>query len=416
MASPVGDSYAVASGGVIAAGRYHVIPTCALVGDSLTDPTYGLTPFYWGSGLNGGKLQLVANCGVSGNTVANVISRIANSYTNASPGLAGLPPLGRVIVRIGTNDARNNTSIASLSASYTSLLNTLATYARRVVILAVPPLAGAYIGQNPRTVEYNAWLAAFASAAPSTFKFIDDCVNVRDGSNAQITAFFSDGTHMNNAGVYRMGLDLADGLAAEVASYPSPLSADASDVYPAQPQWIANHVNAGTGGSKGANVTGTVVNSVTVSVGGTSSALCSVVAADGSDPNQTPWQRINPTSGSSGGTVSASFTPSGRAVSSSDPSTLEAMIEVRFNAFDMSKCTELKAFMQGNTGEYLVPKLSLLMGNASNQTKTCTLRHKLKREGVSTPASIQALLMLTFGAAFASSIGSFDFRCFTARG
>lgn len=412
----MGESYSCVSGGVIAAGRHHVQPTCALVGDSLTDPSYGLTPYYWGNGLNGGKLQLIANCGVSGNTVANVISRIGNSYTNASPGLAGLPPLGRVIVRIGTNDARNNTAIASLSASYTSLLNTLATYAQRVVILAVPPLAAAYIGQNPRTVEYNAWLAAFAAANPTVFKFIDDAVNVRDGSNAQITSYFSDGTHMNNAGVYQMGLDQAIGWSSELSAYPSPLSKDAADVYPDQPQWITNHVNAGTGGGKGSNVTGSVVNSVTVSVGGVSSAVCSIVAADSSDPNQTPWQRINPTSGSNGGTVSASFTPAGRPISSVDPSTLEAMIEVRFNDFDMSICANLKAFLQGNTGEYIVPKLSLLMGNASGQNKTCTLRHRLKRSGSTTPATVQALLMLTFGAAFASSIGSFDFRCFTVRG
>lgn len=416
MATPVGDSYAVASGGVIAAGRHHVQPTCALVGDSLTDPSYGLTPYYWGNGLNGGKLQLIANCGVSGNTVANVISRIDNSYTNASPGLAGLPQLGRVIVRIGTNDARNNTAIASLSASYTSLLNTLATYAQRVIILAVPPLAGAYIGQNPRTVEYNAWLAAFAASNPTVFKFIDDCVNVRDGINAQITTFFSDGTHMNNPGVYQMGLDLAAGLASEVVSYPSPLSTNAADVYPAQPQWIANHVNAGSGGGKGSNVTGSVVNSVTVSVGGSSSAVCSIISAIGGDANQTPWQRVEMTTGSSGGSVTASFSTSGRTMTPSDPALLEAMIEVRFNSVDMTKLDTMNLYMQANTGEFMVPKIPLHMGNASGQAKTVTLRHKLGRSGSSTPASVQSLLALTFGSAFASSIGSFDFRCCTIRG
>lgn len=417
MASPVADSYVCVSGGVIAGGRNYVLPTVALVGDSLTDQAYGYSPFYWGNGLNGGKLQMVANSGVYGNTVANVISRINNAYDNASPGISGLPALGRVIVRIGTNDARNGTTIASLSSSYTSLLNTLASYAQRVIILSVPPLDGAYVAQNPKTADYNAWLSSLAASNSSVFRFVDDCINVRDGSGNQITSLFIDGTHPNNAGVYQMGLDLAAALASDLASYPSPLSTSSSDVYPTQPQWITNHVNAGTGGTKGSNVTGTVANSVSVSVGGSSSAVCSIVAADGGDANQTPWQRVNPTTGSSGGNITVSFSTSGRTMTTSDPVAVEMMVEVRFNALDMSKCGEFKAYFQsGGTAEYISPKAHLAMGNATNQTKTAVLRHKLKRAGATTPSSMLAILSLTFGTAFASSIGTFDFRCFTIRG
>lgn len=416
MATPAGDSYAVASGGVIAAGRHYVQPACALVGDSLTDPSYALSTFYWLNGLNGGKLQLLANSGVSGNTVQGMLDRINNDYLNVSPGVAGLSQLGRIFIRAGTNDARNNTAIGSLGSVYTSLFTALLTYAQRIVILAVPPLAGAYAAQNPRTIEYNAWLATYAAANPAQFKFIDDCANVRDGAGAQLASFFSDGTHMNNAGVYQMGLDGAQGLSADLANYPSPLSKDPADIYPAQPQWVSNPTNAGAGGSKGANVTGTVVNSVSVSIGGIGSAVCSIVAADGGDPNQTPWQRVQMATGSAGGSVTASFSTAGRTITSTDPALLEAMVEVRFNSVDMSKLDTMNLYLQANTGEYLVPKIPLRMGAVSGQSKTVTLRQKIKRSGATVPASVQALLALSFASAFASSIGSFDFRCCTIRG
>lgn len=412
----MGEAYHGVSGSSVIGGRISVLPTAALMGDSLTDPSYGLSPFYWGNGLNGGKLQLLANSGVSGNTVSAMLARVGNDYTNASPGVAGLPPLGRIIVRAGTNDARNNTAIASLAATYTSFLNALAAAAQRVIILPVPPLAGAYVAQNPRTIEYNAWLSAFAAADPSKFKFIDDCVNVRDGSGAQITSFFSDGTHMAKSGVYQMGLDLAAGLAAELAHYPSPLSKDAADIYPAQPQWIVNHTMTGAGGTKGSGVSGSVVNDISVSVGGTGSAACSIVPADGGDENTTPWQRIEPTAGSAGGSVSASFTPAGRTITGADPYALDAMIEVRFNGVEMSKLDFMSLYLQGNTGEFIVPKIPLLMGNVAGQSRTTVLRHKIKRSGATVPASVQALLELRYLSAFASTIGSFDFRCCTIRG
>lgn len=413
----MGESYAnPISGGTIAGGRNYILPTVALIGDSLTDPGYGYSDFYWMNGLNGGKLQLVANSGVYANTIEQVTARIGNLYTDSSPGLAGLPPLGEIEVRIGTNNARNGESWAVVAPKYDALFSALSPLAQLIAIKAIPPLSGTYLAQNPKTIDYNAGLGAYAVAHSDKFRFVDDCINVRDGSGAQITSFFIDGTHPNNAGVYQMGIDGAAARAAQLASYPSPLSKDPADIYPAQPQWVVNPTNVGSGGTKGSNVTGTVVNNVSVSIGGSSSAHCSIAAADAGDANQTPWQRIEALTGSNGGNVTVAFSAAGRTMTTIDPVAVEMMIEVRFNALDASKCGELKAYFQANTGEFIGPKMHLAMGNVASLSKTAVLRHKLKRNGATTPSSFLTILSLTYIAAFASSIGSFDFRCFTIRG
>ncbi|WP_196301268.1 hypothetical protein, partial [Streptococcus pneumoniae] len=58
---------------------------------------------------------------------------------------------------------------------------------------------------------------------------------------------------------------------------------------------------AGTSGSAGSGITGSVANSFTIAgTAGATTATVSKVAADGGDPNQTPWQRITPTQVTSG--------------------------------------------------------------------------------------------------------------------
>jgi hypothetical protein len=57
----------------------------ALLGDSLTDDSFGLTTFTWMNGIAGGNLKLIANSGVSGDTVANMLTRVDNAW-NARPG------------------------------------------------------------------------------------------------------------------------------------------------------------------------------------------------------------------------------------------------------------------------------------------------------------------------------------------
>lgn len=412
----MGESYSCASGGVIAAGRHRTFTNAAIVGDSITATARNTSGFYWANGANGGKMKLVANCGVSGDRSWQVLARIDNVYTNASPGLAGLTNLGRVFIRIGTNDCLDGTAVASAAANLTSLLNKIAGYTQKVYILAVPPLGATYAAANALVPSWNAWYAAFAAANPSQFTFIDDCVNIRDGSGNQLGQYFDpDQVHLGPAGVYQMGLIQAAALASEISVYASPLSKDAADIYPAQQQWNPNPTNTGTGGGKDAGVSGTVANGIYISHSASSTAV-SVVAADAGDANQTPWQRINPIAGSGYAWIRASIAAAGRAMSSIDPAALDAMVEIRLSNVDSTKINEILLKTVADTGEVLSPESSLKMGEVTAINKTVVLRHALKRAGSSSPASATIQLNITTLVNYSASIGNIDFRCLTVRG
>jgi lysophospholipase L1-like esterase len=405
---------AEAAGGLVVAP----IPQMAMVGDSLTDFSFGLSTAYWMNGANGAPLQIIANAGVSGNTIQDVINRIDNTYTEGSStrGLSGLT-LGWVICRIGTNDLRAGLATATYLARLATLHTKLAAHATRVIYLAVPPLDTA-----SNEAAYNAGIAAFCVANPSTASFIDDCVNLRDGSRNQIGALFNvDGIHFNNAGTMQGGLDGAVGFAALLTSlgysYASPLSTDAADVYPAQPQWLRNPTITGTAGTKGSGITGTVASFWDVSASGAGTAVCSIEAADVGDANQTPWQRVTINTGASGGGMQIKSVVNGRSITATDPSELEIVIEVRLNTIDTSKASRLRSFAQGGTGEVITKyAASLLIGGVSPAAQTAVLRHKFQRGTGAIQAAATFWLILDYASAFTSSIGSIDFRCATLRG
>jgi len=418
MASPVADIVGCPSGGVIAAGRHIVSLNTALMGDSLTDDSYGLSNFYTLNALCGGQMVLLANSGISGNTVENMNARVDNDYLNAAPGMAGLGIVGRIFVRAGTNNARGDIPISSLAGAYTTLLNKLAGYAQRVIILAVPPLANA--NNNATAATYNAWLADFAASNPSKFKFIDDCIDCRNADGSQkADAFNADGVHFKGVGVARSAITAAAALYAELGSYPSPLSKDSADVYPAKPQWFANPTIAGTSGTKDGGFTGSVANNLWIgNYGSGMIGVCSIVAADAGDPNQTPWQRIALTSGQVGSRLEIASTLVGRAITSADPERLDAIAEIRVTNLDRDSLSSFSVLAQANTGEYLVPAAALYLDNTGTETKNYVLRARRKRSGATTPSSIGWHLYATVRAAFGplASVGTIDVRCITVRG
>lgn len=387
----------------------------ALIGDSLTDPSFGLTTFYWANGVLGGPLKCIANAGHSGDTVANVLSRVDNNYTDASPGLAGLGALGYVFVRIGTNDARAGTAIAgTLTTQYSSLMTKLAGYAEKVIVLSVPPLAGATLPN-----DYNAHLSTTYNSGQ--FVFVDDCVNVRDVSNVQIASFFNvDGIHFNGKGVCQVGIDGGLGLLSSITGYSSQLVTDATDVYattPAGKQWHKNPTNAGTGGSASSGISGTVATNVSISGNGANVAgTTSIVAADVGDTNQTSWQRVTPTQGQSGSSIVVQSSADGRTITSGDPTQLDLMVEIRFNSLNTDHFTNLDAYMQGTTGEFM-QSARLYLGDGTIN-RSAVIRNAIPRTAPAGESSANLIVQASFADSFgpAASIGTFDYRCFSARG
>lgn len=399
----------------------------ALIGDSLTTHLlgYNWSPFFWINGIaaRGGQ-KLIANAGVAGDTVSNMNSRVDNAYTNASPGLSGLGTLGVVYFRGGTNDARAGTSIASLSSTYTTLLNKIKAYCSRVVILSVPPIGpseSSYSTKNALTQDYNTWLADFAAANSSGFTFVDDSANLRDGTGAQLSGYFnSDGIHNAGRATYKEGIDAAASLSTLFSGYTSPVSSDAADMYPAQPQWNDNHVMAGTGGSAGSGWTGSVANGYSIGSNGSGiGGTLSKEAADGGDSNATPWQRVKPTSVArtgAGESIRITKALTGRTVTTSDPGTLDMVVELRFNSFDTNYFSVFRLWVQGNTGAAVSVDLDLKMGGEVITHGSVVHRIALPRPTATAQSSLTLYWDCLISANNTGAMGSFDFRCLTVRG
>lgn len=408
-------------------GSPIVLPNAltALMGDSLTTHLlgYNWSPFFWINGLAArGALKLIANSGVSGNTTSQMLARVNNLWSDASPGLAGLGDLALAIVRSGTNDARAAVSAASFASTMAALVDACHTYSSRVILLSVPPIGspeGSFAAKNALTIQYNTELAAIAAARSAWCTFVDDSRLLRDEDGSQLPGYFGDGIHNNGAATYVEGTTAAGDLAElfDSFNFSSPLTTSAADVYPSEPQYVTNPVMAGS-----VTVTGSFPGqrASNWSIGNNGSPITgslSLVAADVGDENQTPWQRIDPTEvfrNGAGQSIRITSALSGPTITDSYPARWDLMMDLRLNAFDTSYFSMVRAWIQGNTGTKISSDLDLKMGGGPI-TQQLTLRHAMPRIGMSAQASATLYIDLPISASFAGEMGSIDFRCVSAR-
>lgn len=410
------ETYACVSGAAIRAGVHYAQPVAALMGDSLTSDMYGKTVWYTLNALSGGRIKLLANCGVVADTIGQMLARVDNLYTNGAPGFAGLAALagvnkiGYAVVRAGTNNIRDGSTIDGSTAAYTSLLNALAGYATKVIILGVTPVWGNATA-NASSIAYNVWLSNFAAANPDVFTFVDDSLGLRLPNGDPDPAYQGDDVHYLSAGIGPMGAIADAALRPMLSVYASPLSTDPADVYPAQPQWVINPTMSGAGGTKGSGFSGTVASNFGV-IGNSATAVMSIVPADGGDPNQTPWQRIDVT-----GANALQLTPGtqGRSMTSTDPMQLDSMFELRLINADTTKMNAVSLTIQADTTEFIAPSATLYFAPSASLNATYVLRNSKSRAGATSPS------YLNYGIDFAcatpgGSAGAFDVRCVSARG
>jgi hypothetical protein len=347
------------------------------------------------------------------------LARINNAYTHpTAPGMDGLGELGWAILKIGTNDTRWGASITPANqTSYTNLITAMLARAANVIVMAVPPCGPNANGASGAGVNsFNIWLAAHC-AGRANVHFINDTATVGTGTGEWAAAYMpTDGIHYGAKAKHRMSIDGAAAFAAIVNpfGYPSPISLDATDVYPAQPQWVTNHRMTGGGGATmptGWSVTHHAYSAVYTK---------EVVAADVGDVNQAPWIRVTPTacSASTADFIKVACTLSGRAVTTVDPVMLEMMAEIRFNNFSGTKWTEFRAGVYGNNNEYVAQRIRLTLGDQDNINGVYVLRSAEPRlmAGAKAHASVSLNWELHPQGNFTDATGSFDIRCTTVRG
>lgn len=389
----------------------------ALIGDSLTEHFFQACWFYWANGLLGAPLDVVANSGVSGRSIGDIENELGNSYKDAGghPGLAGLPPLGwAAMPSSGTNGWRGAGSVASVDAGtqadFLSCIAQMKTYAGHVIIGPILPVVGITNLDSPWRTLAAYQRAACAADTSGLVHFLDATSVLLDGGGGGNPAYFMpDGYHLNALGSYVFGVAWSTQLSQLLINQGyarAPLVTDAADVYPAQPQWTTNPTNAG-GGSTPTNV----------SVGQYGSGFTfssSILAAAGGDSNTVPWHRVTPTAiGVDGYALTIGMTGAGRTVTTSDPSQLEHMVELRFNGLKGFRL--LESWSQKTSGEKLTQKAYLQLDPAG-VTGTVVLRLNFYRSGVTAGGPIEHTIYLWSAGADSGALGSIDQRCWSLRG
>jgi len=399
------------------------------IGDSLQERAFGSTPIYAQLGLIGSPFQFIANSGHQGQNILGLVSQFDNAFNAlTAPGFAGLPKLGMCFVRIGTNvvrGAENSTGIALSTqneGNYLDVIDKALTYSEHCVLTPVPPIGGVTKTKNLEVPGYNAFLQSVVAAdTTGRLHWIDDCVDLVDGSGNVIADFFdADELHMNGNGAYQMGLTAEPALRALMAEiygsgwYRNPLVTNPDDVWPNTYQWTTNPTNVGTGGTFGSGWSGQAPNGVNVSTNGAGLVgTVSIVAADVGDPNQVPWMRITP-SVAAVANIAITMTGAGRTINSTTPPRLEQMIEVRGNNF--TRFNDFRLWMQAG-GQKLTPDLRLRLNATAGLNRRLILRQSYHRTDAGAASGTPTNYIYISGASsFSGDMGSIDMRCWSVRG
>jgi len=274
--------------------------------------------FGWADAMSGGRLNLVYNGGVGGETAAQIAARVATTLL-ATPDI--------VLEDGGTNDLGTATTADAIVASRLSVWDALLRAGCIVLAMTLPARGGLSAAQMIKLFNVNAQLkyyaqryqtrgypviivdAAAVTTNPDTgvplvsaaFGAIDDMIDTGDN------------THFTASGGASFGALVADAINAFL---PAPawglpqggttnldLAYDATNGYNVAGNLIANGKMSGTSGTVGAPATGSLANNwatngPAVAAGGGSIALSKVAMTGGKKFGT--WQQIAAGAGSSG--------------------------------------------------------------------------------------------------------------------
>lgn len=341
---------------------------------------------------------MIYDAGIGSNTLQDLIDRWDADVIAKNPQM--------VMLRIGTNSI----SDSAFNAKYGVLIDSLLAHDIFGFIHCLPPKGS----NGAAIVVHNAWLAAQCAAHPTMLKYVDDSVDLGDGSYNFVQAYFSDDTHMSGKGMHAQGLRMAP-LLAEVMTLNSPLIVDGTDTYAQNAgsnQWISNPLMAGagtpTGWSLGTSGSGTV-------------ATGSIVAADAGDTNQSPWFRAAIAS-TGGAEHEVNFTTAlvhPALAADATVKRLDVLAQVRLNGLSGAAINNI--YMECRAGgNRVAPPTYISMPADETLTHTLVLRTSIAR-GDKYPVeahaenSIQFTLSTVARAALASGVGSVDIRRVSVR-
>lgn len=239
-------------------------------------------PTAWAQHYSGHALKMLNNAGVAGNRTDQAISRFATDVAAYKPQV--------VHIALGTNDAVQSVSAASIIANLTTLIVASQSIGAKAIVSGIPPRNALVTAQKVVRNTVNRWLAD--NCRQIGFAFIDVNQVLTDTGSSQnyATDHSQDGTHPTAIGAMKWGKLIAQRILA---------MAPASDSYivgfPYDPKLLTgNPLQVGTGSTPGTGITGTLSPSwALTALGGTVTATSSKVAR--TDNVWGEWQQVQVT-------------------------------------------------------------------------------------------------------------------------
>lgn len=227
----------------------------------------------------GAPFTFVVNAGIGSNTTDMMLARLDIDVIAYSPNFC--------IVMGGTNDIRYVQTTAARDSAIANLIQIclrLLASGITPVLCTILPLRNDDQGfsiTTPMILAANTSLISFAAKTPGIL-LADTFAELVDNSftdNRAISIAMTDSVHINNIGRNRISVAIANALQ-KAAPNPLPLVSSNADTYAyssTSSNYLINPLFIQTGGTAGPGVTGTVASNYSVLVGGTATAVASIV-------------------------------------------------------------------------------------------------------------------------------------------
>lgn len=397
MATPRADTYNIASGASLWAGRAPALRSGIQFGDSLMSFGYQADGGRWGLPLTRKQPRVFYNLGVANDTLQNMLDR--QSAAIASAALVGAD---FVLLRAGTNGAGGG----DFATKYAQIVDAFVAAGLFVFCHQVPPKTGSDYS------SLNTIIQGICASRLLTTKWVQDCDTMAEAGYQPIAGTTTDGIHMSPVGAYLIGTAQAPILEPYFTVDPRVVNSTQ-----AAAQWLTNPLMTGTGGSLSGG-TGTVPTGWSVSGIG-ASFTASIVAADGADPVQVPWLAVELNSAGTAGhswEISADLVHPAISTDLSVVRSVDCVVEAEFVNLDTTNLTGIEAG-PASARVYIQPAPRMQLKGNGTQNRKPVFRSCYERSATAYSANALKLMVnIVAGGAISSSAGTVKLRCASAVG
>lgn len=201
----------------VAAAAARTGNKAVIIGDSIAIGSDNTANYHYGNSWfsdacikSAGKLRILANVGIGGNTSTQMLARFASDVTAYHPDIV-------VIAAVSPNDINASIPAATTKANIRAMVAAAQADGSRVMFAS--SCAHDTTATKDALTSLNAWLVEYAnSIGAPVLDVYSPVVDVSDGTYA--TANTSDGVHPNDTGIRLIGTAVAAALPADLRAAP----------------------------------------------------------------------------------------------------------------------------------------------------------------------------------------------------